>query len=362
MRTKNLLLAALITAPMSLSLLGCDQATSSNNSSNEVAGTSFLIKGKLAGTGFKSAQVCLNGTCVSPDQSSGEYVLSGNTVPSASARVSAKDSTVGAVYIIVGNDTLKEILISNWNTIIPEKYIVQRNIAVTVPDKYSAGDVQFVYWDNDSIADVVAMPKTSGLKHSAYVYSYYDSTSFMNHDTVYSWFARIKVHDSVKAGTAINKLTYDAGDVVIDSGDFAGDLFVAYYKTVPSGDSVGQYVTGAKATAYNTRKDSVLAFTLADTNNSDALQVQLIAGSCRFLTFILKFSDTTIDSARITYTATGRVAVDADDTTKYHSYSSSTSGTYTFTVPSKHTDAIYDISYITTSSYITDLKVYYIKH
>jgi len=284
-------------------LFGCDSATSSNDASTVTTG--FAIKGKLAGTGFKSAQVCLDGTCVYPDATTGAYTLAGTTTKAAARAASAALDTA---YIIVGNDTLKEIPITSWNTIIPEKYIVQRNVAVTVPTKYTKGDVQFVYWDNDSIAHAVGVPKTSGLKHSAYVYTYYDSASFTNHDTVFSWFARIKVNDSVKTGTAINKLTYDAGDVVVDSSDFSTAAFVTeYYKTIPSGDTVSTYTstTSSASIAYSNRKDSVLAYTLADTTVGSGKALIIGSDTNRTYWVVLGLSDSAIDSVRITFMTTG---------------------------------------------------------
>ena len=379
MKTK--ILVSMLMAVTAMSITGCDSATSSNDSRNDATTgvtTSYAIKGKLAGTGFKNAQVCLNGTCVYADQTTGEYTIPSSATTArmtASAKASARATSatvgtaVGYAYIIVGNDTLKEIPVLNWNSIIPEKYIVQHNVGVTVPTRYTKGDVQFVYWDNDSIAHAVGVPKTSGLKHSAYVYTYYDSSSFTNHDTIFSWFARIKMHDSVKTGTAINKLTYDAGDVVIDSSDFSSAVFVTeYYKTIPSGDTLREYVSGTAATTYSNRKDSVLAYTLADTAAGSGKALIIGSDTNRTYWIVLGLSDSAIDSARITFTATGSA---------YSSYSSADtkydSGTHTIVVLNQHTktspcdlsvcnvgDHVFMLS--ATSGKITDLKVYYFKN
>jgi len=351
-------------------LFGCDSATSSNDASTVTTG--FAIKGKLAGTGFKSAQVCLDGTCVYPDATTGAYTLAGTTTKAAARAASAALDTA---YIIVGNDTLKEIPITSWNTIIPEKYIVQRNVAVTVPTKYTKGDVQFVYWDNDSIAHAVGVPKTSGLKHSAYVYTYYDSASFTNHDTIFSWFARVKMHDSVKTGTGINKLTYDAGDVVIDSSDFSSAVFVTeYYKTIPSGDTLREYVSGTAATTYSNRKDSVLAYTLADSCGINITSTCVYAHNGSNISFVLAFSDSSINSAKITVTVADTVAGDSvgvvDENNQQRKFATR-DVSHTFTMQNPRTGSSSE-AYIfaTYKSYtaksmadiITDLKVYYFKN
>jgi len=302
----------------SISLVGCDSESSEavTGSSSNSSGTGFAITGRLAGTGFKNAQVCLDGICVYPDATTGKYTVTGSSAKASSrtAVVAARSAATTAAaaldtaYIIVGNDTLKEIPITSWNSVIPEKYIVQRNVAVTVPTRYTKGNVQFVYWDNDSIAHAVGVPKTSGLKHSAYVYTYYDSASFTNHDTVFSWFARIKVNDSVKTGTAINKLTYDAGDVVVDSSDFSTAAFVTeYYKTIPSGDTVSTYTstTSSASIAYSNRKDSVLAYTLADTTVGSGKALIIGSDTNRTYWVVLGLSDSAIDSVRITFMTTG---------------------------------------------------------
>ena len=383
MKKKIVLSTLLMLASIaSIGLVGCDSESAADSVTGSSSNSGFAITGKLAGTGFKNAQVCLDGVCVYPDATTGKYTLTGTTTKAA-ARVAAATAALDTAYIIVGNDTLKEIPITSWNSVIPEKYIVQRNVAVTVPTKYTKGDVQFVYWDNDSIAHAVGVPKTSGLKHSAYVYTYYDSTAFTNHDTVFSWFARIKVNDSVRTGTAINKLTYDAGDVVIDSSDFSTAAFVTeYYKTIPSGDTLSEYVSGTAASAYSNRKDSVLAYTLADTAaGSPMFDTIADTGSSRSYAFVLEFSDTSIDSACIVVTTTSakNCGVGNLDT----SIAIKTVGTSTITIKNRHIKAkkiwytptgvvdnamfgnIGDVQYeldAATKSAITDLKVYYFKN
>ena len=291
MTTKQKYRVSSMLMSISIGLVGCDSATSSNDSSNDATTgvtTGYAIKGKLAGTGFKNAQVCLNGTCVYADQTTGEYTIPSSATTKASARATSArttsasatvGTTVGYAYIIVGNDTLKEIPVLNWNSIIPEKYIVQRNVAVTVPKKYPKGDVQFVYWDNDSIAHAVGVPKVSGLKHSAYVYTYYDSSSFANHDTIFSWFARIKMNDLVKSGTGINKLTYDAGDIVVDSSDFQTNVFTTgYYKYVPAGDTVDEYTSKVAEAKYEASIGDTVVYTIDDTSSNDDSRIHISSG------------------------------------------------------------------------------------
>jgi hypothetical protein len=311
----------------SIGLVGCDSesaADSVTGSSSNSAG--FAITGRLAGTGFKNAQVCLDGICVYPDATTGKYTLTGSSAK-ASSRVAARSTATTAIaaldtaYIIVGNDTLKEIPITSWNSVIPEKYIVQRNVAVTVPTKYTKGDVQFVYWDNDSIAHAVGVPKTSGLKHSAYVYTYYDSTAFTNHDTVFSWFARIKLHDSVKTGTAINKLTYDAGDIVVDSSDFQTNVFtVGYYKYIPAGDTVNEYTSPAVEAKYEASiGDTQLVYTIADTTSSkDTSNAIYIEQSIRHAYLDTTYSTDGLNTMRIQHIpndVTVRASIPAFDST-----------------------------------------------
>lgn len=241
----------------SISLVGCDSESAADSVTGSNTGTvaATSISGKVlaeAGGGYTTARICLSGgTCTAPD-ANGNYSFAGmNVTTHVATKVSARASAAvgaGAVldtaYIIVGNDTLREIPIYSWSQILPTGYVIQRNAKVVPPARFLGNTIQAVYWTSDSIANVVDLGSASSTSYSGYLYTYYDSAAFANNTILFSWFARVKRNDSVVSYSTIAGVKAHAGDIEVDSTNFK--LVTKYgsvkgYSYVPADSSVAVY-------------------------------------------------------------------------------------------------------------------------
>ena len=260
MKKKIVLSTLLMLASIaSIGLVGCDSESAADNVTGSNTGTvaAASISGKVlaeAGGGYTTARICLSGgTCTAPD-ANGNYSFAGMSVTThvatkVSARASAAAVGAGAAvldtaYIIVGNDTLREIPIYSWSQILPTGYVIQRNAKVVPPARFLGNTIQAVYWTSDSIANVVDLGSASSTSYSGYLYTYYDSTAFANNTILFSWFARVKRNDSVVSYSTIAGVKAHAGDIEVDSTDFK--LVTKYgsvkgYSYVPADSSVAVY-------------------------------------------------------------------------------------------------------------------------
>jgi len=250
---KTSIYRGLLTACAMFYVSACDNASSDVTGSNPVISgdaNGFRISGHLYTTGSQvsgSTRVCVEGVCVLPG-ADGAFTVTG-TAKAAAGRVVSSDTLTHA-YIVIGNDTLREIPVVSWSEILPANYVVQRNVSVIPDAAYRGNTLQAVYFSNDSIANVVTLAATnSGKTFTGYIYSVYDSSAYANNATVYSWFARVKHSDTTLAYTAIMPVTGLNGDVSVDSltaeGKRSFRLYSTYvhlgYSLVPNDSLVSSY-------------------------------------------------------------------------------------------------------------------------
>lgn len=149
------------------------------------------------------------------------------------------------LYIVVDGDTLREVPITSWDTILPPNYVVQRNVGVTVPLINASNNVQVVWWDNDSIANVIDLGKASpnNQKYSGYIYTVYDDAAFRNNAHLYSLFVRTRTNDSIKSYTAILDVKARVGDLTFAEAEFfqASYHTVAGYSLTPNDSNVSSF-------------------------------------------------------------------------------------------------------------------------
>jgi hypothetical protein len=149
------------------------------------------------------------------------------------------------LYIVVGDDTLREVPITSWDTILPPNYVVQMNVGVTVPLSNVSNTVQVVWWDNDSIANVIDLGKasTSDQKYSGYIYTVYDDVAFRTNAHLYSLFVRTRTNDSIKSYTAILDVKAIVGDLTFAETEFSQVSYhtVAGYSLTPNDSNVARF-------------------------------------------------------------------------------------------------------------------------
>jgi len=188
---------------------------------------------------------------------------SGNSMNVASRRL--VDSTLGTVYFIVNdpsngvvNDTLVEIPVTNWIGVLGPKYIVGRNVDVTVPNAF-VGDTVKVGWfnvyTNPSNYYSTVLGRSYSGSYSGFVYTAYDSASFGNNSYLYSAVSIIKHGDSVVAFSKdLDTVTAKVGNFKFDSSRFVTKILsdldttltIPWYAFSLNGTSVSLYSSVVK--------------------------------------------------------------------------------------------------------------------
>ena len=249
---------------------GCDSSTSTNGSTTSTASINLTGRVRLdnasSGTIIATAGGLESALTKNADGSYG-YALVGNGRTSLAAR-KASDTTVGYVYLVANDtDTLREIAIKSWSGTVPTNYVVQRNLSITVPSRFISDTVEAVFWSSDSVAYVLRAPRSSGVKHSTYIYTAYDSAAYYNGAYLFTAFARIKDTSGVVAYTKIFDTSYaDAGDLgAFDSTDFK--TFNGVVKTIPGYTII---VNGATVASYLTKAKSLDSIVTYDTTMIDS--------------------------------------------------------------------------------------------
>ena len=281
---------------------------------------------KISGNSFEKVFVRLN--------------HSGTSLNVASRSLS--DSTLGHVYFIVNdpsngviNDTLTEIPITNWISVLGPKYIVGRNVDVTVPNAF-VGDTVKVGWfnvyTNPSNYYSTVLGRSYSGDYSGFIYTAYDSASFGNNSYLYSAVSIIKHGDSVVAFSKdLDTVTAKVGNFKFDSTRFTNKILSAldttltipWYAFSVNGTSVALYQSVVKhLDSTTTYSDSLIT---NGWHGGRGLQLNGEFSWTYLNDSLLKFLDTTIlndtttiitlDSLKISYTSS-----DSIDTVYYQLY------------------------------------------
>jgi hypothetical protein len=255
-------------------MTGCDSSTSSTGPTTPTTTASIDLTGRVrldnAGSGTIIVTAAgLESALTRNSDGSYSYSLVGTGKVAAARALS--DTVVGFVYLVANDtDTLREIAIRSWTGTVPTNYVVQRNLSITVPAQYVSDTVEAVYWSTDSVAYVLRAPRSSGVKHSTYIYTAYDSASYYNGKYLFTAFARIRNQHGVVAYTQAFDTTYaDAGDLgAFDASDFvvSNDNIlksVPGYTVIVNGKHVSDYayivtVTDSTTTRLAGSADSAL--------------------------------------------------------------------------------------------------------
>jgi hypothetical protein len=223
-----------------LTLIACDTGT---NTPSNVVSTQKYISGKVlersttgSVVGGGKVVACLESArkCVRTN-SKGEYLISDNNILARSygndtgitpETLPASDNISGnvvqdTVKISTNGSVLYEVPITSWKSVLPDLYIVQRNISGSILKNVNYTDlknVEAVFWNNDSIAMVIPLEiSTNGVNYSGFVYQPYDDSSFQKSIRRNNIFARlIDKNDSVFAVTSVQTYSERAGDIQIN--------------------------------------------------------------------------------------------------------------------------------------------------
>lgn len=175
------------------------------------------------------------------------------------------------------NDTVKvyssgailyEVPITSWRSVLPDLYIVQRNISGNILKNVNYGqlkEVEAVFWNNDSIAMVIPLEiATNGISYSGFVYQPYDDSSFQKSIRRNNIFTRlIDTTDSVFAVTSVQTYSERSGDIQISD-----TLIPGYIQKYPKPNSFVALKNGESV--------KVLPFVTSDLVSMDSAYGNLI--------------------------------------------------------------------------------------
>jgi len=157
-------------------------------------------------------------------------------------------------------DTLREIPVTSWTSVLGTQYVVQRNVDVTIPTAYDNDTVKVgwynIYTDPSNYYSTV-LGRFHAKQYSGFVYTAYDSASFAGNSYLYSALAIVKnSHDSIVAFTTdLDTVTAKVGNFSFDSTRFgtgilsvqADSLTIPWYAfNVTNGTSVTAYKSVVK--------------------------------------------------------------------------------------------------------------------
>lgn len=227
-------------------LSGCFDSGSNPNGDSGTPGSTLTVSGRidLSNAASASVRVAVRGVVGIPD-ASGKYSIS---VPAFATRSFDDGSVIDTARIIVDGDTLREVPLTSWSTVLPTNYVVQRNIGVTVGNTTDV--LEAVWWTSDSIANTIQLGK-DGINRSGFIYTVYDDSMYARDAHLYWLFVRVKTSGANNANGADSILKYsDVHDVTAKSGDqsFDASKFEANtriktlgYSLVPQDSSVRVY-------------------------------------------------------------------------------------------------------------------------
>lgn len=163
------------------------------------------------------------------------------------------DTTKTDTAIVYKNSRiLYEIPVNSWKEILPEKYIVQRNISGKIVYNGYNNElkvIEAVYWNTDSIALVIPLEISNNkLSYSGFVYQAYNDSSFQFALKVNNMFIRaIDTSDSVFAISNVENYSERTGDLNNVFQDLILGSLRKYPKpnmfaTFKDGDSIPQII------------------------------------------------------------------------------------------------------------------------
>ena len=125
-----------------------------------------------------------------------------------------------SVIVYSNSRILYEIPVTSWKYILPEKYVVQRNISGTIVKngfEIETKNVEAIYWSVDSIALRIPLELSNDkLAYSGFVYQPYDDSSFITGNKNKNLVVRIvDVNDSVFGISNVVTFSERSGDLSV---------------------------------------------------------------------------------------------------------------------------------------------------
>lgn len=167
--------------------------------------------------------------------------------------------------VIVFKDSKKiyEQPIASWLNILPDNYIVQRNISgKIIQNSYTneLKDVEAVFWSIDSIAMVIPL-ELNGENYSGFIYQHYNDSSFRKSIRMFNMFIRIlDKSDSVYGLTPVVNYSERSGDLIFADlipGNIARYPRPNYFRVIKEGSDVSILIDSVQKISTNKKWYSI---------------------------------------------------------------------------------------------------------
>ena len=165
-------------------------------------------------------------------------------------------SYIDSVIVYSDSRVLYEIPVTSWKSILPDKYVVQRDISGHIlKNSYSneTKNVEAIYWSEDSIALRIPLELSNDkLAYSGFVYQPYDDSSFITGNKNKNLFVRIlDANDSVFGISNVVNFSERSGDLSVFLNQIIPGNIQRYpkpnmFRVIKDGDSVSQIITSEK--------------------------------------------------------------------------------------------------------------------
>lgn len=154
------------------------------------------------------------------------------------------ESAPDTVIVFKDSKKIYEQPITSWLSILPDNYVVQRNISGKIVQNIFVKElknVEAVFWSLDSNALTIPL-EINGQYYSGFVYQHYNDSSFKNAVRMYNLFVRVlDTSDSVYGLTNVMNYSERAGDLVFEDiipGNVARYPKPNYFRVIKDGDNI----------------------------------------------------------------------------------------------------------------------------
>lgn len=253
----------IITTAIALIMYGCSENASDISGINQ---QSYVTKYNVNISGVVSVvegvapniKVCLSNGLCSKVNDSGKYRIVDSTLEKVAASRIQSDTIAKIAYIIAGKDTINSIHMTSWNSILPNNYVVQRNVGGYVKDSmHCIQSVEVVFWKNDdSIARVVSAGYDENDKgYSTFIYTAYSDSDYIQNSKRFTTFSRAKNRNGLVLGmSSVKTWGEHVGDLNLDIQ--LGNTLASYNGVnivfgISMNDTVSSYIKNARIDTQN---------------------------------------------------------------------------------------------------------------
>jgi len=189
-----------------------------------VCGENIIGDARLMGYSINGAQVIRAekiGNEALPNQSifrTLKFKLFDQKRDNISPRELGSQSSSDTLKVFVNGIYIANEILTHGDSVAPDIHIVQRNISVVLPARYSNQTVHAVWWTSDSIARVIRLGQgTSTQKYSGYLFTAYSGSEYFSESRVCNLFVRTLTNGTLQSYSSVSAVLGATGNLDYDS-------------------------------------------------------------------------------------------------------------------------------------------------